>query len=196
MRFIPRDIDDCVGTSMEMFYQIVRERLISTNRKQPAHSANDATSSLQRKALSHLSSLIGSIVDSRTYDGRDEPPTILEQLSDLALGAMVNIDEAHQFGSDENVLAMFKHTSSQSLKHVPNIFGKIGLSSERRVHLRVSPLEADYRLALLGFSQGLAFATIYDDHESRKSFTSWIRKLEASLTEHSVSLSRAWNFPL
>ena len=144
---------------------------------------SNPVSALLKKAYARLSLLCMSSENHRNDGMRGESFEGSSNIIDI-------LDQTQQFSSDENVLAMLKHTTGHDKIHVEMVLRysdhKLSEGSDGKQQLS-NPLEADCSLALLGSPMGVK-TTHHELHPVKESSAMWARMLQVAGAEYTVCL--------
>ena len=175
------------GSTLEMHNSRQHVSWISHWSAQQRDSASDPALAFQRRAISRLSNMVKYLEDHQAPYEEAKSGEDVGQLTEHERDIAALLDETHQFGSDENVLAILNHTSNCNLRRATNILQQAGWSPNQKMHLQDNPLKANYALALQGYSEGVTLAMRPKDSPPERSLAVWVRMLQAAGDEHSVS---------
>lgn len=146
--------------------------------------ASQSAFALRARAEARISLLNILLRDSQLNEKRDGVEKGHLELSERCLEAILAIDESCQVVSDEKMLATFSNASSHELRAAAEAMKITAWNGTDSNKLLNDPREADYALALSGYSLGSAYAL--EEHSPEKLLT-WIRMLQVAGSEHSVS---------
>ena len=125
-----------------------------------------------------------SVIITYAVDYQNVVPKLLPQ----DIEALTAIDSAHQFNSDENIMATFKSRSSRPLNHQSIISHKNNLKNVEECSVFSNPVDADKGLALSGHSQAITYLGRPKNQQPGPVLIQWIRMLRAAGSELSVSI--------
>ena len=160
------------------------------------YPANNRIMTLLTKARARLSMMTQYVEDFQVQIQRQDQGLIY-RLSEQDVKTVMLVDQAVQFDSDENLMAVFKHASTHQLRHVSNVLFPVdtprsSLEDAMNAQLARNPLEADFALALLGYTTGAAFAKGFAGSSQQHRLCRWVAMLQAAGAELSVRTRLFW----
>ena len=142
---------------------------------------------LLMEALARFSLLTRYVKDLRVRLER-QGQGLIYRLTEHDVKAFMIMDEVMIFSSDENIMAMYKHTSSHHLHHVSSVLllAHPSRSSLDDATSARNPLEADFALALSGNTASAALAKGSARSPPQQLLRKWDSMLQVAGTQLSV----------